>query len=319
MRAREEKDSFLKEALRNRLRQELRFLVRSGKYLEPFLIVDNQRKNERYLHAETVKELTLRELGYDISQTLDLDDLEYKGDANDNHFLDLLEIVIIFTKPEYREDCIARLNTIFREEGEDFTIHGFMIISTVTDGLRSIAPLIKEKALKEKISEYYESHFSVNSSRNYELLAQISAGIVQMLFSSPDSKKKTLKFSLALCKDVASVWTDKSKSEELSSLLSDTVKNAKDLSNQISNVRHTDRSTIPVDSPNFYKLIATKNIGIAELVILSLPEKFIAQQDPEAIKDSYLKRYELNKDNGWIVKKKDQGDLDDFDPDNIPF
>lgn len=317
-----EQDRFISDPLRNRLKEQLKYIVGSNKFLEPFLIVNSEKTGDHYLHKQTLSDLSLREIGYNISDSIDLGDLEFKTEKiSDFKFFDLIELIIIFSKPDKREEIIERINTIFKEEKGIFSIHGFMIVSKENDGLRSIIPLIKEKNLQEKIKSYYEQRLA--SSVNYEFLARISADIIQLLFSSPLSKSKTKKFANGLCIKVAESWTEKTKVKELAGLISETVKNAKDLSNQISNVRHTDRTTIPVDSPNFYKLISSKNINLAELVILSLPELFIMEQDPEGLKNSYLKKYQVDKDVGWTIKKKDQGSIEypeeDIDPKDIPF
>jgi len=305
----------IKSPLRNRLKQELKYAIQSNEYLENFLIVHNQRKENFYLHKKTLTDLTLRELGYNISSTIDLDGFEFKkDDARDDRFFDLIELLIIFCKKEKRENFIKRLKTIFKEEGSDFSIHSFMIFKGGSTDLRSIIPLIKEKPLHKKLKSFYTQSYN---NENYEFLARTSADIIQLLTSSPQSKKKTKGYATSLCKKVAKEWTDESKAEDLANLLSETIKNAKKLSNQISNVRHTDRTTIPVGSPNFYKLIAQKNIQLVELIILSLPESYIIQKNPEDLKNNYLQSYRVEKDNVWLVKKRDQGDS--IDVKDIPF
>jgi hypothetical protein len=317
----EDSSEFLKDSLRNRLKEQIKYLIRSKAYFERFIYVDNKQAGNTYLHSSTLSDLSMREAGYDLSSALDLSDLETTGEKYpDAKFFDLIELLIIFAKPEKRPELVLRLNEIFQEEGNKYSIHGFMIVSREHDGLRSIVPLLKEKNLKEKITEYYRNRMI--GSVNYEILAQISADIVQLLFSSPKSRNQTKKHATDLCTLVATKWTEKAKVKELAQLFSDTVKNAKELSNQIQNVRHTDRTTIPIETPSFYKLIAVKNINIAELIILSLPETFISPQNPEDMKKSYLSRYDLDKDKGWVVKERESSnlsDFDEFDPNNIPF
>lgn len=294
--------------------------MKSNKYLEPFLTLKGESNDEYSLYKGSVDDLTMRELGYEMSGAVDLIDLQPKDaeQGQDAKFFDLVELLIIFAKTEKRGDLIERLKTIFVEEGSEFSIHGFMIVNTANEGLRSIAPLIKEKILKEKIQEFYDQQ-RMSLKPNYEFLAKTSAEIVQLIFSSPTSKEKTQKYASDLCLKVAQEWTEKNKATDLSTLLSETVKNAKALSNQIADVRHTDRTTIPVDSPDIYKIVASKNINIAELFILSLPEMYISKQDPEGLKSSYLSRYGIDKTSGWFVKTKEQQSPDDIDPDNIPF
>jgi hypothetical protein len=316
-----EKGKFIKDSLRNRLKEQIKYMVRSKSYLEPMMYVNNATSGETYLHTGTLSDLSMREVGYDLDSFINLKDLSYREETyQDAKFFDLIELIIIFSKKDRRAELVSRLEVIFKEEGQEYSIHGHMIVSRENDGLRSTIPLLKEKNLQIKIKEYYEQRLV--TSVNFEILAQISADIIQLLFSSPKKRNKTKEYAEELCEQIASRWTDKTKVAELKKLLSETVKNSKELANQIQNVRHTDRTTIPVEAPDLYKLIANKNINIAELVILSLPEKFISSQDPEDIKLSYLAQYGLSKESGWAVKDKpliDYSGLDEINPDDIPF
>lgn len=306
---------FISNSLRNRLREVLKYVVKSGKYLESFTFVDDQESNQCYLHDNTLKDLSLRELGYDVTDALNLKDLTSKSsNIEDLKFFDLIELIIILTKEDQREDLVVRLNNVFKQEKDKYQIHGYMIISKINEGLRSTVALIKDKHLREKLNEYYENSGLLR--RNYESLARISSDMVQLVFSSPESKEKTKDYSLELCKKVATKWTEKEKVEELTELLSETVLNTKKLFNNIKNLRHTDRTTIPVELPNFYKLINTKNIHLVELIILSLPENYIMEQSPEEVKNSYLENYRITKSIGWTVKKKIPAEIN---IDDIPF
>ncbi len=278
--------------------------------------MNNQEKDCHYLHETTLKDICLRELGYDVLDYFHVGELDSKTKGFDDlKFFDLIELLVIFSREDARDDFIKRLNTIFKEEGDIYQIHGYMIIGKQNEGLRSVVPLIKEKVLQDKLNEYYSQDTRYSTS-NHEFLAKISSEILQLLFSSSLNQKKTADYAKGLCRDVATVWTEVVKVEELSILLSDTVKNAKDLSNKISNVRHMDRTTIPVSSPNFYKLIASKNINIIELVILSLPAEYIVEMSSEEEKVKYLENYNINKGIGYVVKKKDPGEIN---LDDIPF
>lgn len=72
------------------------------------------------------------------------------------------------------------------------------------------------------------------------------------------------------------------------------VKNTKDFNNQISNIRHTDKHTIQVDYPDFYKLITQQNINIIELIILTFPEKYIKMPNSRLLKQNYIKKYNID-------------------------
>jgi len=306
-------DIFLTDSVRNRLIHQIRYICKSDKYLERFLLVHDKNKEEFYLYDKPLKDLTLTEVGYDISEFINFENFDFrKAKYHDTKFFDLIEIILIFAKKDKRSEILERLNKIFKEENTTFAVHGFMVVNTENTGLRSVAPLIKEKLLKKKIYDFYSQQRIIEPS--YELLAKTSAEIIQLIFSSPRSKDGTKKFSEKLCLEISKKWSSGENIKKLALLLSETVKNAKELSNQISDVRHTDRSTIPVDTPNIYKLIAMKNINLAELAILSLPESFVIEQNPEDLKNCYLKEYDLDSKTPWVIEKKP-----DIADDDIPF
>lgn len=192
-----------------------------------------------------------------------------------------------------------------------------MIIETEQSGLRSALPLIKDPQLQKSIKEYYRNNSALEIQ--YEVLARISANILQRITTSPISKNKTKNYADELCNEVAKRWTDSKKTTELKQLLNETIKNAKDLSNQVTDIRHTDQSTIPVDSPKIYKLVSSKNINIAELIILTLPERFISEQNPKELKESYIQDYKIDATSSWVIKKKIVKDLEEINPEDIPF
>jgi len=301
---------FLSDDFRGRIQNQIKYIINSNDYLEPFLMVRDENSNEFFLHEDTLKNFGLRELGYDFSRVLDFKKITFeKEDYNDLKLFDFIETILIFSKKDKREELEERLKKVFEEEQTIFTIHGSLIIEKNSSGLDSIASLIKEDNLRLRIEDYLNTRRGLTKI-NWETLAQISADILQLLFSSPKSKKDTKKYAEDLCLKVSKKWTEKSKVSSLAGLLSDTVNDCKKLNNEIANIRHTDRTTIPVDMPNFYKLIASKNINIIELVILSLPEDYILRSDPEKQKNEYLTTYKIKKDNGWVVRKQE---------DDIPF
>lgn len=326
MRYRTEKEELrnqiIQDTLRIRLQEEVRYLISSGKYLERFLYVNNQLKDKIYLHDSTLRDLSMRVLGYSLKDILDCTSLSFENeDYSDIKFFDLLELLIIFTKNDSRKEVVARLNEIFKEEGDIFIILGFMITDKRATGLRPLIPLVKDSILRNKLFDLFSQ--SAHTSE-YEIMAKTSAEVIQYLFSSPKSKTKTKQHSENLCLEMASKWTEKKSRLDLSTLLSETVKNAKELSNQISNIRHTDQHTIRVESPSLYKLIAQKNIALIELVVLSLPEKYISKHEPDELKNSYIKNYNVDKSTQWVVKKKTEDATlifppDDINPDDIPF
>lgn len=324
---RDDADLFLKESLRVRLQQEIKYVVNSNDYIDPFLVVIDEfngrgdHRKETYLREEALKDISLRELGYDFSSVFSAKDFSFNGEEySDTKLMDLIETLLIFSQTQKREELERRFQKIFDDEQDSFTLHGGMVIEKGLRGLESVVPLIKEKNLQEKINGYFSSRRSLERP-NWEVLARASADVLQLLLSSPKRKKETKSYAEGLCLKVAEKWTIKEKRKTLAYLLSETIKNAKALSNEIANVRHTDRSTIPVDSPDFYKLIATKNIALAELIILSLPGEYISQSDLEEIKASYLNKYRVDKTQVWSTKRTREfnGDSEEIRPEDIPF
>lgn len=264
-----------------------------------------------------ISDFSSREIGYDITEYIKIETLEFREEKiDDTKLFDFIETVLIFAKEDIRNSLIDRLNKVFKEEGEQYTIHGFMIIETEQSGLRSALPLIKDGNLQKSLREYYRN---ANADTQYEVLAKISAGILQRITTSPE-KKKTKNYAEEICESVAKKWTDSGNTENLKELLSETIKNAKDLSNKVTDIRHTDQSTIPVDNPKIYKLVASKNINIAELIILTLPERFISEQNPAELKKTYVTDYNIDLTSAWRIKKRKIEDWDDeINPEDIPF
>lgn len=307
--------SFLSSSLRSRLQNKIKFIVESNEYIEAFLIVNDEIANKFYFHDESLRQLSQLELGYDITEIIgrknfDFNQVQYQ----DIKFFDLIELLVIFSKEDKRTDFIGGLKEIFEEEGGRFTIHNFMIIVKSSTGLRALSHLIKEKALEEKIKGLYPSN---EQDVNYQIFAKTSAEVLQFLFSSSEKKSNTKSYAENLCKEVARRWTSKTKLKELAVLLSEAVKQAKSFNNEISNIRHTDRTTIPVDNPGIYKFIWMHNVALIELFILSLPENYIVRQTPTELKNNYLSTYRLKKAPGWIVRKQEDDDIDIEE--EIPF
>ena len=110
---------------------------------------------------------------------------------------------------------------------------------------------------------------------------------IQYIFSSK-IKGKTKTYTEDLCKKLSEKYTSPEKADELEKIINDTVKNAKLLNNEVVDIRHTDQSTIPIVSGDFYKLISTYSIQLVELVILTFPEEYIFKFSPEKMKEDYL-------------------------------
>lgn len=308
---------FLSSELRTRICSQIEYITNSSNYLERFLLVDNKDIEKFYFNYEALSYLGKRELGYDISELFNsYHTIDYgKGNEkyNDEKLLDLIELIIIFSKNELRDVVISDFKNTFQEEDDSYIFHDFMIFKKTSSNIRSITPLIKDKLLKNRLEEYIKN----TNSSNYEILARVSADILQNIFSSPVDQAKTKKYSEEICEEIAKTWTTKEKQEDLKNLLSEEVKSLKSFNNQISNIRHSDKSVIPIGTPDFYKVIAVKNMAMVELVILSLPERYILEQKPEKLKEGYLSKYKINMNTEWIIKKQEEED--DIRVENIPF
>jgi hypothetical protein len=242
----------------------------------------------------------MREIGNSIVDYVDLKYCLSYSNKKDAVIFDLLEILIIFSKQEKRSIVITRINYILEEEDTPFLIHEYLFFNKNITGVRSVVPFIKNKSLKDKLEEFFLTNIE---NPNYQVLSRITADLIQNIFSSPKDKKNTKNYSENLCKMVSQKWTSEKNVLSLTKLLNDAVKNSKDLANQISNIRHTDQNTIPVNNSNFYKLVTYNCMSIAELVILSLPEKFISTEEVENIKNNYLNKYKINKNAIWVLKE----------------
>ncbi|MFA5210997.1 MAG: hypothetical protein WC414_00645 [Patescibacteria group bacterium] len=292
--------NFLEERIRNRLLEEIKFISSSDEYIERFLLVYNEEKNIFCLNHDSLKELGMREIGNSIVDYVDLKNCLSYSNKKDAVIFDLLEILIIFSKQEKRSIVITRINYILEEEDTPFLIHEYLFFNKNITGVRSVVPFIKNKSLKDKLEEFFLTNIE---NPNYQVLSRITADLIQNIFSSPKDKKNTKNYSENLCKMVSQKWTSEKNVLSLTKLLNDAVKNSKDLANQISNIRHTDQNTIPVNNSNFYKLVTYNCMSIAELVILSLPEKFISTEEVENIKNNYLNKYKINKNAIWVLKE----------------
>ncbi len=243
------KTKFLLIPLRIRLEQEIKFIIGDDDlFLESFLIVDDQIIGKKYFQNESLKNLTLRELGYDITEYYATKSLIPQEDCKDIFIFDLIELIIIFTKVEKRDEVVKKFNRIFKEEGNSFEIYNFMIVEKERSDIRTIIPLIKDETLKNKLVGFYSNRESFGS--DFEIRAKTSAELLQYIFSSK-IKGKTKTYTEDLCKKLSEKYTSPEKDDELEKIINDTVKNAKLLNNEVADIRHTDQSTIPIVSGDF--------------------------------------------------------------------
>lgn len=303
----------LSSELKMRLSTLIEDITSGFEYVERFFLVDNKKVDRIHISRNAMAAVSKRELGYDISEMLGRhgEILSDSEQYRDSRLFDLLELLIIFSKLETRKFVVSRLQDIFIEEQASFIVHNFMIFPKGGKGLENILPLIKDKQLKDKIDQFFRLNYSMRSK--LEALARVSADIIQRVFSSPDGQNQTKSYTEELLHQLAKKWTDQKNAQELYELLNQDLKLLKALNNKISDIRHTDQSSIPVDSPDLYRLIAIKNMAMVELLILSLPELYILNQNPEELKEKYLFTNQIDKETQWVINP------DEIRVEDIPF
>lgn len=289
-----DRHGLLESNLRIRLNQEIKYLVSSGEYIEPFLLTHYSGEKAHWLNAEALARLSYQELGYDLTEYYSSDDLipiKKKTDEGerylDKYFLDLVEILIIFSKDEKREEVINRLQKILKEENSDLLIYGHMIIIEDAGGLQSMSALLSDKMLRNKLEDILLKGLDTS------IAAREAADITQYVFSGK-TKGSTKKDSEEIINKIANRWLATEDQEGFKKLLNDTVKNIKSLNNQMKNIRHTDRYTIDFQSPDIYKMIKQLNLAVSEMAILSTQDDFIETEKTSSLKDNYLKGYGIN-------------------------
>lgn len=307
------KKSFLGDRVRKRLCFEIAFITRTSNFLEPFLIKKDLNDNTFSLDLDSLKDISLAEIGYDIAEHIDIGDMaiESKIDGtsyyDDVVLFDLIELILVFSKEEQRESLRERFKSIFNESArEQYLIRDWMIIVHAKDDVRSFLPLIKNETLRTKM----ESCLNENDN---QARARSAADALQYVFSG-DGENDTKAYSNKLIKEISEAWSsDKDKGKNLENILSKMVLNVKELNNNINNVRHTDKNTIGVRGDAIFRLIADFNISIVQLSIFSKPESYIENRSSCDIKQEYFKKYEIDP-----KKRKEEPLVEDIF-DGIPF
>lgn len=303
--------TFIKETLRFRLIREIEYITSTNEFLERCFLVEDEKKSKWFLDNESLKNLSICELGYDITDFFDFKDFSFVNDSYDDYVIfDLLEIILIFSKEDQRKFVRERFQKHFIEEGNEYLVHDFLITQKNSAGVKPYVSFLKDKILKDKFEQYY----LLSGSKNYEMLAKISAEILQFLFSA-EKKKKTKDFAPKLIKELAQKTVEKKNIKTFSELLNKVVLNAKSLNNEISNIRHTDKSTLLLDNPSIFKLIVSNNICLSEYVIFANPEDYFFSQKAFDVKNEYITKYKIPV-SGWVIRKPK---IEEIDPDDIPF
>jgi hypothetical protein len=311
---------FLSETLRNRLLFVISYIVSNSDFIEKFMIVDDQQDEKKYLHRKTLQDISKAELGYDATLYLEPSIFGERGrlsndEVDDFKLFDLIELLLVFVKKSKKSDVRQRFLDVFESESFPVTIMDWIIVPTIETGILGVAPLIKDKSVRDKIRTIYPYKMGGRNAVTPEAAARISADIVQYIFSSPKSQGDTKIYSQKLIKRVAESWTSEDKTDELEKKLTELVVLAKSFNNLISDVRHTDKHTIQANSPGVYDVIFNLNLSISELVLTTIQDEFVEDMDSETIKQSYLDKYDIKISGSWYVAKKDVP----IDLSEIPF
>lgn len=288
--------SLLDERLRTRLLFELRHITTRLDFLEPYLLT-KLTDSSTMINEDHLKEFSSAEIGYDITKYINVYEMEVIRIADNGNkmpddyvLFDLIEIIIIFAKKTMRDEIVKRLNDIFAEQNSDFKIQEWMINIRGKGTLSDYASLLKDDILKAKI----QSHNSLTGETlTHQALASNSAGALQFIFSG-NSQKDTKKMSEDIIGKISKEWTTEENAPKLEEIINNLVKLAKDMSNQISNIRHTDRNTIQTNGQAMYELIYKLNMALVKLSIDSDPTKYFENRKAEDIKTDYSNRYSVD-------------------------
>lgn len=318
---------------RNRLIAEIKFLSSRDDFLEWFIFFENKKKGVIFFDQDKIDNFSLAELGYAMSDYFEFEyfkmiqserKIRFSSDDersdlyfDDYKLFDLAEITILFARPEQRSEVIKRFNTIFDEERTNYEIVQHLITRKSGENIKSLKNIIKDDALKTKLASY----LNYEAEGDYLNAAKASAEVVNILFSGYIKNDKPTVIKAIKEKLVSALLSPSDakgvKGEALDKHLDSILKNAKDLSNDIYDVRHTEKSTLEIKNENIYKLISKNNIGIAELVLTSLKDEYVISDDWEKIKQEYIEKYRIDPNTRLTIKKPEP--VQTIDLSEIPF
>jgi hypothetical protein len=318
---------------RNRLIAEIKFLSSRDDFLEWFIFFENKKKETIFFDRDKIDSFSLAELGYAMSDYFEFEYFkmvqierkirypseEEKSDMyfDDYKLFDLAEITILFSKPEQRAEVIKRFNIIFDEENTNYEIVQHLITRKSGESLKTLKNILKDDSLKNKLNSY----LNYEAEADFVNAAKVSAEIVNILFSGyiKNDKPNIIKdLKQKLLNNLLSPSDAKSeKGKRFDQHLDLLLKISKDLSNDIYDVRHTEKSTIEIKNDNIYKLIARNNGAIIELVLTSLKDDYVLSDDWEKIKQDYINKYKIDPNSRLTIKKPDP--VKDIDISDIPF
>lgn len=323
---------------RNRICSEIKFVTSSDDFLEWFILFENKKKNKIFFDKNKIDNFSLSELGYQMTSFFEFEDFKIirqefvlpQGLSNreektvsffdDYKLFDLAEIVILFSKDQKRQEIIKRFNEIFLEEGADFQIVEHLITRRSGETLKTLIGLLKDDFLREKIRSY----FDLVDKSDYINSAKLSADILNIIFSGYIKNNKLQDIENIKNKLGQKILKPTAKKEEkivrFNQYIDDLLKSSKSLSNDIYDVRHTEKSTIQVTNENIYKLISFHNMSIVELVLTTLKDDYVLGDNWEKIKSDYIEKYKIDKSIRYVIDDpKVKNALDDIDLDDIPF
>lgn len=319
-------NSFITAELRNRLAAEISFLTSVNDFLEFFILFENQKKETIFLDSSKVDGFSLTELGYKMTDYFEFENFAIKefqvsrqiptrtsegkmervnrveNFFDDYKLFDLVECIILFSKKNKRDELVNRFNDILSEENASYEIINGMITKKSGEDIYTIKNLLKDENLKRKIEDYKY----YKDRRDYSNTAKVSAEIINIVFSNEKKEKKKTEIDKVLSNASAALAINKKDSDALHGYLGTILTDIRDLNNNIYNIRHTEKSTVHLKdamSNILYKAIAETNLSFIETILLSLKDDFIYSEDWELIKNSYIKKYNINKDQRFIIKK----------------
>lgn len=330
--------SFINNELRNRLAAEISYITSTDDFLEFFILFENQKKETIFLDKNKMDSFSLTELGYKMSDFFEFENFAIKefefsrqvsargldgkiervnkmeSYFDDYKLFDLVEFIILFSKKSKRSDVIRRFNDILNEEQSLYEIVNGMVTKKSGENIYTIKNLLKDYNLKRKIEDYKY----YKERKDYLNTAKVSAEIINIIFSNTTSGKKKEEIDKILNKLSLKLAANKKDGEILQGFLQISLSNIRNLNNNIYNIRHTEKSTVHLrdsSSEILYKSISEMNMAFVESTLLVLKDDFIYSEDWEVIKNSYIKKYDINKDQRFIIKKPEI-DLDDIE---LPF
>lgn len=333
---RSSRNELISNELRNRLAAEISFLTSVNDFLEFFILFENQKKESIFLDKDKVDGFSLKELGYKMTAYFEFEEFainkfEYsrqiptRGEDgkidrvdrvivyfDDFKLFDLIEFIVLFSKKEKRMEVIDRFNNILSDEDADYEIINGMVTKKSGEDIYTMESLISNTNLKSKIEDY--SYY--DDKKDYINSAKVSAEIINIIFSNENKDKKKNEIENLLKKTASIFSTGNKNKEELFKYLNEELLAIKKLNNNIYNVRHTENSTIQLNNDTkeiFYKFVSEKNIAFVRMILLALKDEFIYSEDWEVIKNNYISKYRIDKNQRLVIEKPE------FDISNIPF